>query len=48
MHPNEIKLTEENVTELLVLATRLSEAHVEALDEQITRQNTIETAENTL
>lgn len=41
MHENEIKITAENVTELLVLATNLSEAHVEALNTQITRQNTL-------
>lgn len=41
MHPNEIKITTENVAELLALATSLSAAHVEALNTQITRQNTL-------
>lgn len=41
MHPNEIKITTENVAELMKLATSLSGAHVEALDTQITRQNTL-------
>jgi hypothetical protein len=38
MHQNEIKITTDNVAELLKIASELSESHVAALDEQITRQ----------
>ena len=40
MHPNEIKITVDNVAVLMKLAATLSDAHIAALDEQITRQNT--------
>lgn len=40
MHPNEIKITKENVALLTEIAASLSDAHIAALDEQITRQNT--------
>jgi hypothetical protein len=38
MHQNEIKITTDNVAELLKIASELSESHVAALDEQIKRQ----------
>lgn len=38
MHPNEVELTQENLPEWMKMATQLSEQHVEALKEQVTRQ----------
>ena len=39
MHPNEIKITEKNREQLMEEAMKLGERHVEALKEQIERQN---------
>jgi len=37
-HPCEVKLTTENIQELMKMATELSKNHVEALKEQCNRQ----------
>lgn len=39
MHPNEIKVTESNIEHLRKLATEISPAHLDAIEEQIKRQN---------
>jgi len=39
MHPNEMKLTHDNIALLMNVATLLSKKHVQALQEQMTRQN---------
>lgn len=39
MHPNEVKITEDNVFVIMGEATKLGFAHVAALTEQIQRQN---------
>lgn len=39
MHPNEIKITESNIDYLRALASSMSPRHLEALEEQIKRQN---------
>ena len=38
LHPNEVKITNENFLELMKMATTLSGQHVEALTEQAARQ----------
>lgn len=39
MHPNEIRITESNIDYLRELAKKISQAHLDALEEQIKRQN---------
>lgn len=39
MHPNEIKITESNIDYLRKMASTISPAHLEALEEQIKRQD---------
>jgi hypothetical protein len=38
IHPNEIRLTSENIEQFMTLAASLSANHVAALKEQATRQ----------
>lgn len=38
MHPNEVKLTPHNLSELMLLAESLGKEYVQALKEQMTRQ----------
>jgi len=38
LHPNEVKLTPQNIPEWMKMATQLSGQHVEALKEQMIRQ----------
>lgn len=38
LHPQEVKLTKENIQEWMDMAQKLSSQHVEALKEQATRQ----------
>lgn len=38
LHPNEVKMTPDNLPNLMKMATKLSGQHVEALKEQIIRQ----------
>jgi hypothetical protein len=39
MHPNEIKVTESNIEYLRKIAKEMSPAHLEAIEEQIRRQD---------
>jgi hypothetical protein len=39
MHPNEIRITDKNLEQLMEEATKLGERYVAALQEQIERQN---------
>ena len=39
MHPNEIKVTESNIEYLRETAKKMSQAHLEAIEEQIRRQD---------
>lgn len=41
MHPNEVKITQENAFEYMGKAMILGLRHAEALDEQIKRQNVV-------
>jgi hypothetical protein len=39
MHPNEMKLTPENITKVMKMALELGKSHVDALKEQARRQD---------
>jgi len=45
LHPNEVKLTPQNLASLMIEATALGTSHVMALKEQIARQEQVFTIE---